>query len=151
MSLSNLCHREVMTIMDTNTLTEAARVMRYQHVGYLVVLQPDGEAKPPKIVGVLTDRDIVVAAVARDQDLKTLKVRDVMTTNPLLLHLESSLEGALGLMRDSGVRRAPVVGENGELMGLLALDDLLERFAENLNSLATTISNERRNEIVTRT
>jgi len=150
MSIANLCHREVMTILGSNSLSEAARVMRYQHIGYLVVIETTGEGGTPKIIGVLSDRDIVIAAVAKEVELKTLKVQDVMTRDPLLLNIESPFESALRLMRDSGVRRAPVVGPEGKLMGILSMDDVVEALAGHLSCVAATLTNERRNEAVTR-
>ena len=49
MSIAHLCHREVMTILESNSLSEAARVMRYQHIGYLVVIKTTGEGDAPTI------------------------------------------------------------------------------------------------------
>jgi CBS domain-containing protein len=150
MSIANLCHREVMTILESNSLAEAARVMRYQHIGYLVVINPVGEGEPPKITGALTDRDIIIAVVAKEADIKTLKVRDVMTRDPLLLDINSSFDSALAHMRDSGVRRAPVVSSDGKLMGVLSMDDVIEAIATNLSCVATTYTKERQNEVLTR-
>jgi CBS domain-containing protein len=150
MSISNLCHREVMTILETDSLLQAARVMRYQHIGFLVVIRPTGEGDSPRISGVVTDRDIVMASVAKDGDIKSLKVRDAMTGNPLLLNVNSSLDVALSHMRDAGVRRAPLVSAEGKLMGVLSIDDVIDVLATNLSCVAKTFTNERRNEAATR-
>ena len=64
---------------------------------------PDGDRK---VLGVLTDRDIVTLVVAKDADARTLKVGDVMTRNPLLISESHALEAALRHMRDAGVRGA---------------------------------------------
>ena len=151
MSIANLCHREVMTILESNSVAEAARVMRYQHIGFLVVIKPSSEGDTPEITGVLTDRDIVIGLVSREADIKLVKVRDVMTRNPLLLNVDSSFDSALHHMRDSGVRRAPVVSSDGKLMGVLSMDEVVEVLASHLTCVATALTNERRNEVVTRT
>jgi predicted transcriptional regulator len=151
MSIANLCHREVMTILESNSVAEAARVMRYQHVGFLVVIKAAGEGDLPQITGVLTDRDIVIGAISKEADLKLLKVRDVMTRDPLLVNVDSPFDAALRHMRDSGVRRAPVVSSDGKLMGVLSMDDVVQALANHIGCVASTFVNERRNEVVTRT
>jgi CBS domain-containing protein len=98
------------------------------------------------VVGVLTDRDIVVSVVAREVEPRSLKVGDVMTRNPLLVAEDGSLDATLSFMRDAGVRRVPVVGQHGELVGVLALDDVLERMAQQLTNIAGSIRSEQRTE-----
>lgn len=94
----------------------------------------------------LTDRDIVVALVAREVDLRALTVGDVMTRSPLLISESHSLDALLCLMRDAGVRRVPVVGQEGELVGVLSLDDVLERMAEQLMNIVGSIRAEQHTE-----
>src|ERR1700761_3940929 len=98
MNVGDLCQHEVVTIPASAGLSAAARVMRQEHVGYLVVVEPMPEEGQRKVVGVLTDRDIVIAVVAREADPRTLTVGDVMTRDPLLVNEHSSLETTLGLM-----------------------------------------------------
>jgi CBS domain-containing protein len=95
-----------------------------------------------KVVGVLTDRDIVTTVVAKDADAHTLKVGDVMTRNPLVAGDSYALESMLRHMREAGVRRVPVVGLRSELVGVLSLDDVLEALASQLTNIAAAIRNE---------
>lgn len=134
-----ICRRDVVTIQDSQPVAAAARLMRDQHVGYLVVTEPPTSAGARRVIGVLTDRDIVVAVVAREVDLRTLTVGDVMARSPLLVSEGHSLDALLCLMRDAGVRRVPVVGQQGELVGVLSLDDVLERMAEQLMNIVASI------------
>src|SRR5688572_19551492 len=126
MYVSQLCKSNVVTILPGDEVTTAARLMREKHVGYLVVVGPDGPDGRPMPVGVLTDRDIVVSIVARNADPQALTVGDVMTANPVTVYELDALESAVQEMRRIGVRRLPVVGKLGELKGVLSLDDVLD-------------------------
>ena len=93
----------------------------------------------------LTDRDIVVGIIARERDPRTLLVGDVMTENPVVGGGASdSIAAAVQEMRRIGVRRMPVVGSVGELIGVLSLDDVLDALAAELQNLAGAVRNEQR-------
>jgi CBS domain-containing protein len=150
MVVGNICKTEVITVTAGESVAAAAHLMREKHVGLLVVVDA-GEVKPDlKPVGVLTDRDIVTAVVAKDADAHTLKVGDVMTRNPLLAGEAHYLEGILRHMREAGVRRAPVVGSRGQLTGILSLDDVITQFATQLTDIAGAFLNEQTRERGTR-
>ena len=147
MNAGSVCTRGVVTVAPMDDLVAAAHVMREKHVGYLVVSEVCGPArKERRVVGVLTDRDIVVAVLAQEVDAHTLKVGDVMTRNPLLIEEGQSIEAVLCHMREAGVRRVPVVDRSGELSGVLSIDDVLEMLAEQLINIAGSIRNEQRME-----
>jgi CBS domain-containing protein len=150
MMVGNICKTEVVTVTPDETVAAAARLMREKHVGLLVVVAA-GEVKPDLMpAGVLTDRDIVTAVVAKDADPHALKVGDVMTRHPLLAGESNYLEGILQLMRDAGVRRTPVVGSRGQLTGILSLDDVIAQFSSQLTDVAGAFSNEQTRERATR-
>jgi CBS domain-containing protein len=148
--IRRMCQRNVIAIHPGEDIASAARVMREKHVGYLIVTEPAAESGANKVVGVLSDRDIVVAVVARDVDPRSLKVGDVMTRNPLLVAEDNSLDAVLSFMGDAGVRRVPVVGPRGELLGVLSLDDVLQRMAQQLTNIAASIRREQRTESLMR-
>lgn len=141
MNAGDLCNREVVFAYRDVRLAEAARMMREHHVGSLVVVVDRLSERVP--VGILTDRDIVVAVVAKELDPRTLAVGDVMTREPLTIREQDDISDALRLMRDKGVRRVPVVTHSGALAGILTIDDLLELVAEELGDFARTIDRER--------
>ncbi len=150
MMVGSLCKTDVITVTAEQTVAAAARLMRERHVGLLVVVDA-GEFKPDlKPVGVLTDRDIVTAVVAKDADARALKVGDIMTRHPVLAGESNYLEGTLRLMRDAGVRRAPVVGSRGQLTGILSLDDVIAAAATQLTDVAGAFLNEQTHERATR-
>jgi len=150
MNVAQLCSRNVVSVRKTDELMTAARLMRERHVGYLVVVEPDFAGSTLRPIGVLTDRDIVVSVVARERDPRTLLVGDVMTEKPLVLDRFDSVVAAVAEMRRAGVRRMPVTGELGELLGVLSLDDVLDALAGELQNLSGAIRNEQRIETALR-
>jgi len=144
MNVAQLCSRNVVTVRKTDEVVAAARLMREQHVGYLVVIEPDFAGSTVRPIGVLTDRDIVVSIVARERDLRNLVVGDVMTQNPVIVDQFDSILTAVREMRRIGVRRMPVTGSLGELIGVLSLDDVLDSLAAELQNLAGAVHNELR-------
>lgn len=146
MDIGKICNRNVVTVREADELTRAAQLMREKHIGYLIAVKPslmDGTSTP---VGVITDRDIVVAVVAKEADPRTLKVGDVMTRQPAVVDEGTSVGTALQLMRRIGVRRLPVIGSAGVLVGVLSLDDVLDSLAGELMDIAGSIRHEIRME-----
>lgn len=147
MNAGSVCKRGVVTVAPTDDLIAAAHIMREKHVGYLIVSERSGLVeRGRRVVGVLTDRDIVVAVLAQEVDARELKVGDVMTRDPLLIDEGQSIEAVLCHMREAGVRRVPVVDRSGALAGVLSIDDVLERIADQLINIAGSIRNEQRME-----
>ena len=141
MNIAKLCHHGVVTVFASDEVTTAAEFMRNRHVGYLVVIDVhDGAPRP---IGVLTDRDIVVGVVAKQTDPATLRVGEIMTHNPVVASDSDSLDTAIATMRRIGVRRLPVVGGKGQLIGVLSLDEVLRAVAGQLTDLSDAIRNER--------
>ena len=144
MTVGEICNR-VVTVADRATpLTDAAKLMREHHVGSLVVVENRAGARVP--VGILTDRDIVVAVVARGVDPTTLTAADVMAGELLTVREQDSEFDALALMRRRGVRRVPVVAADGALAGIVTVDDLLEIVAEQLDDIVRAITSEQAQE-----
>ena len=145
MNAGELCSRDVVVAYRDTGLVEAARLMREHHVGSLVVV---GERllsdKLP--LGMITDRDIVVAAVAKEVDPQTLTVGDVMSGGALVVREQDGIPDALRMMREKGVRRLPVVSDKGVLVGILSIDDVLELVAEEMDGFVATLRSERSRE-----
>ena len=145
MNVGQICQRHAITIRPTDELRTAAKLMREHHIGFLVVTPPAGsEGAEP--LGVLTDRDIVVSTLALDVDPRSVRVGDVMTCNPAVALAEDSVADALIQMRHRGVRRLPVVGDYGKLMGVVSLDDILRQRADEIGSAAAVITKGRERE-----
>ena len=137
MGIGELCSREVYFVEPDQPLAEAAREMHRRHVGAVVVAEQRGKQLCP--IGIVTDRDIVLGEVKRHTDLFALTVQDVMTADPLTLRESEGLSEAIARLKARGVRRAPVVAESGDLVGIVSLDDLLPAAAQELSGLARLI------------
>ena len=144
MSIGEICNREVVIMRRGESLLEAAQLMRQQHVGDGVVVEErEGVAVP---VGILSDRDLVIEVLAKEMPLESVTVGDVMS-NRLLVTKESDVVlDTIKDMRTRGVRRVPVVNEAGALVGILALDDLIELIAEQLTDMVGLLATELRHE-----
>lgn len=116
--------RELGTVRPHHHLSEAARLMAENACGWLPVVDVSG-----RVVGVITDRDVCMAAYTRGRALDDIAVEGAMTTNVHSIHLEDRLEDALAAMRNYRVRRMPVVDDEGVLCGMLSITDLTRRAA----------------------
>ncbi len=144
MRAGELCTREVYLARPEDPLAEAAREMRRRHIGALVVVESRGKTVRP--IGILTDRDILCGQLAKGADLFCLNVGDVMTPDPTTVDESDGLAETIRRLAAAGVRRVPVVNGVGDLVGILAFDDLLPAVAEQLGTLAHLIGTQSRTE-----
>ncbi|HEX9684488.1 MAG TPA: CBS domain-containing protein [Burkholderiales bacterium] len=149
MTIGDICTRNtVITTRDT-TVAAAAQLMRQQHVGALVVVdQVNGTQRVP--VGIVTDRDAVVEVMATGLDPKTITVGDIMDQELVTARESEGVLETMQIMRYKGVRRLPIVGKSGELIGIVSIDDLLEVLAEEISELAKVVAREQARETATR-
>jgi CBS domain-containing protein len=136
MSLDELIRRRPETLPPAATCTAAAGLMREANVGAVVV------AEGTKPLGLVTDRDLAVRVVAEGRDPRQVRLDEVMSGEPIFLSERRSVGSVIGVMRDLAIRRVMVVDDAGDLIGVIALDDLLMRVAEDLGGLAETIRKE---------
>lgn len=119
-SLSEFLKRqEVFTVNTGTSIKETVNYMAEKGVGLLPVLK-DG-----KLVGVFSERDLVKRVIAKDKDLKSTLVDDVMSKNLIMAKAEESHESALAKMKEAKTRHILVI-DNDKLIGVLSLRDLLE-------------------------
>jgi CBS domain-containing protein len=137
MNAGEVCSREVYIMRPEEPLSGAVALMHGHEVGAVIVVQQEGNLLHP--IGIVTDRDVVYAQVSRGAALPGLRIEDAMTSHPTLVAEDASLTEAIRRMSDAGVRRAPVVDETGDLVGIVTLDDLLPVLAEELQGLAGLI------------
>ena len=115
--------KEVMTsnpvgVEPASSLVEAARMMRDEDTGIVPVLEGG------TLVGTVTDRDIVVRAVADGKDAQSTTVREVVSSDVVTIDPQQNLDEALRLMAKHQVRRLPVVEEDGRLVGIVSQADV---------------------------
>lgn len=138
MGIGELCSREVVCISRSESVADAARLMREHHIGSVVVV--DRTVHGPRPVGMLTDRDIAVGVVAPGLDAEEIPVEGAMRAGVACIEESEGVGRAVALMRSEGVRRLPVVDGDGILVGLLAADDLLDLLGEEMQGLAGIIA-----------
>ena len=118
MKLSEIMTHEVEVIPPECSLDQAARKMRELDVGLMPVC--DGE----RLVGMLTDRDITVRAVAEGMDPRSTRVKDAMTPDVTWCFEDQDTDEAARLMKENQVRRLVVLNRDKRLVGILSLGDL---------------------------
>jgi signal-transduction protein with cAMP-binding, CBS, and nucleotidyltransferase domain len=132
MMLRDLATCPAVTCPTTAPVTEVAETMAEAEVGFLVVLNADEQP-----VGVVTDRDIVVRAVARDRHDATAV--DIMTRHPAFVREQASVTQAARLMADRQCRRLVLTDDAGKPIGVLSLDDLLRVAGDELGEIARAV------------
>lgn len=122
--------RDIMTpnpsvVTRSESVARAAALMRDRHIGMLPVVD---DLHSRRLVGVVTDRDIIVRGVAHDQDVER-PVRDLMTSEPLAVtYVDTSPEEVVGLMERRHLRRIPVLDDRERVVGVLSSIDVSKRF-----------------------
>ncbi len=140
MRVEEICARDVVDIAADASLVEAAESMRRNHVGALVVC--DGADGGPVPIGIITDRDIVVSAIAAGLPADALQVHDVMTQPARTCGISDDVFDAVAAMRTHGVRRLPVVDDAGRLAGIVSADDIWRIAAVQLGALSEALARE---------
>jgi CBS domain-containing protein len=101
-------------------------------------------------VGIVTDRDIIVEVIATGLDPAVITVGDIMSQDLVVGRESDTVLETLEIMRFKGVRRLPTVDRDGQLVGIVTVDDLLEVLAEELNELARIVAREQSHEVSAR-
>lgn len=136
-NIGSVCRRRVVSVDAASSLVDAAVLMREHHVGALVVTtQTDDGAC---VSGVVTDRDLVIDALARGLDGRAATVGELASQRIASVCEDDDLSDALAVMQDSGVRRLLVTNSDGQLTGILSLDDLMDALAKQMDGLAQVI------------
>ena len=138
MNVRDIASVDVVTVGIDDTVRAAAVRMRDARVGSVVVL--DGRGDP---AGIVTDRDLVVYVCDPDRDPDTTTVNDVMAREVVSVGPGASVFEAAAAMAEAGVRRVPVLAD-GDLVGIVTLDDLLPAFADGIADLAAVVEAESR-------
>jgi|SRR6185436_14409585 CBS domain-containing protein len=115
--ISEVMTRDAVTLSSTETLAQAAKQMRDADVGDVIVVDGD------RVVGLVTDRDIVVRGIAEDLDPFTTALTSVCTHDLVTVGPDDSIDSAVQRMREHAVRRLPVVAD-GKPVGVVTLGDL---------------------------
>jgi len=137
MDIGSLCKHDVVTIDQSATLQDAARLMREHHVGALVVMSPLPNGF--NVTGIVTDRDLVVEAMAQGADARATAVGGYVDGRAIAVPDTTGLSEATAAMRRAGVRRLLVTTPQQRLAGIVSIDDLLATCAAELQALSDAV------------
>ena len=137
MNIGDICTREVVMADQAISLQQAAALMRQHHVGALVVTA--GSADGVQAVGMVTDRDLVIEAIARGLDAKETEIGRLADSKLAALPAGAIVDDAIVAMKKQGVRRLLVSGDDGHLYGIVSLDDLLDALAHEMSEVAHAV------------
>jgi len=138
MKIKDVMVQDVVAINPSASLAEAAELMRQANVGILPVVE-DGQ-----VCGVITDRDLVVRAIAIGADLTSTPVGECATGDPILAHPDWNLEQAMNAMARAQIGRLPVIDDDNALAGIVTLGSLALRSKKDKETLATAKAVSRR-------
>ena len=137
MKISEFMSKDVCFVKPDCNTYDAARIMCENHIGCIPVCD---EGK--KVVGIVTDRDIILRAIACDKKIKTTPVSEIMTTNVYTCNPEAEVTEAQNLMAQNQIRRIPVTDDNYKLVGILSMGDLAQNDKKiGQQNVCTTIEN----------
>ena len=148
MQVGEICTREVVCANAETTVAAAAKLMRQYHIGDVIVTREENGRRIP--LGIVTDRDIVLGVVAPELNPVALTIGDIMGQELITAGEMEDVFDAVQRMRNKGVRRMPIVQDDGSLVGIVSIDDVIEVLAEEMNQLARLISREQLYEQQTR-
>lgn len=135
MKVKDCMCNDVKFVTPNTTVCDCAKLMCNSHIGCVPVCD---DAK--NVVGLVTDRDVIMRAIACDKDYKTTPVSDIMTCRVCCCDGNSDIEEAEKLMSQNAVRRLPVI-ENNKIIGILTIGDLAQNQNVNTEDVCETLEN----------
>lgn len=137
MNLMSIARRAMVVVQPGASVTLAAQLMREHHASALVVMSADNDTALP--MGVVTDRDLVLEVLAQEVDPDMVTVGDVTLGSLITAHMDDGLFEAVAVMSREGLRHLVVVDDEGALVGLVSMDDLIAALSKALGTLAQTV------------
>jgi len=132
--VADVMTRGVRTMTPNDPVLAAAQAMDELNVGVIPVCEGD------KLVGMVTDRDIVVRGVAQNCDAQTTKLADVMSTHVRCAREDEDVDEVLSQMAEAQIRRMPVVDDRERVVGMITLGDIAAKNGEDDSGLAASLS-----------
>ncbi|SHI04772.1 CBS domain-containing protein [Clostridium collagenovorans DSM 3089] len=131
--------KDIMTINvvsanPESTVESVADLMKNHHIGMVPICDDNN-----KVIGVITDRDIVLRSVSQGEECKNQRVREIMTSNPTLISREIDINEAADIMGRKQIRRLPVIDDSG-LIGIISLGDVSQEL-EHKDTAGEALSN----------
>lgn len=143
MSIKSICKTQVATIQKSSSLKDVSELMQQQHVGSVIVTEGLNGKRIP--CGIITDRDLALA-MGSSVKPQELRVEQIMRSHPFSVKTNDGIFETCVKMREQGIKRLPVVHEDGSLCGVISADDILSLMGEEINNLAKIIETQTKNE-----
>ena len=121
---SEVMTKDPVVCMPSDPVADVARVMKEEDIGPFPIVE-DPETR--KLVGMVTDRDLVLRMVAEGRDSKTTKAEEVMSLKLVTCHADDDVQEALDAMSENQLRRIPVVDDENSIVGIIAQADIATR------------------------
>ena len=148
MTIGLICNRDTVIARPHESIHRVAQLMREHNVGSVVIVKDGPGGVIP--VGVLTDRDLVVEVLAMNLDPQSVNAGDIMSHELVTARENDGIWITIKRMRSQGIRRMPVVNDQGVLIGIINVDDMMELRAGEFNALAKLSAREKEREITQR-
>ncbi len=136
MPIIDVARENVITIDIETTAKEAIEKMENERVGSIII------TKDNKPEGIITDRDIAVKVTGKNRNPEDVGAKEIMTEKPFTVNKDEGVFEVIRKTADRRVRRIPIVEENGDLAGIITLDDLIVLLATEVNTLSRVIQAE---------
>lgn len=131
--LKNIIRLELLSVKPEDGIHEVVRIMKDKDVGSVLVC--DADQKP---LGILTDRDLVIRCMGENRNPDQCRARDLMSSSPRTVRETDGLYDCINAMHDAGVRRIPVVDQQGKAAGIISFGDILKILSKEFNTLVET-------------
>jgi CBS domain-containing protein len=127
----SMSQKHVVSLGPQATVHEAACVMTGANCSSVLIMEP-----PDKLMGIVTEKDLMTRVLAKGRDAQTTRVADVMTPNPMCVPPEMAVSDAVLIMIERGFRHLPIVGAGAKVLGVFSVRDALPREINSALSLA---------------
>jgi len=143
MKVKDIMKTNVLTVQPEINVIEASKLMSEKHVGSLIVVKNNG-----KIMGILTERDILSDVVAKGESLKNIMIKNIMSKNVITIEPEKTIEEASEIMIRRKIKKLPVV-ENGKIAGIITASDIVKFEPKLIEEIEEIMDNETSSKIRT--
>lgn len=137
MGLVKCCREQVVAVSPDTPAVEVARIMGEKNVGSVVIVT--GDNRP---AGVITDRDLVVRIMARGVDPGEVRAGEIPNRDVITFRDSMGIYEAIQKMTAKTIRRMPVVDDDGKLIGIVTMDDIIRMLGEEMAAIAKNIENQ---------
>ena len=136
MKVKDCMCEDVIYLMPEATIKDCAKLMENNHIGCVPICDLN-----KKVLGIVTDRDVILRSIACDKDVRNTPVKDIMTTKVISCKETDEISNVQDTMSNEQIRRIPVVNDENEIVGILTLGNLCTNKNINTDNVSKTLEN----------